>query len=196
MKRWLLAGLLTQAGCGDADSAPVDAGPRPTTLCTDADWEPGRCVAGQGVHHDSRGNGHVREAEAIEYDLAPPSTGDHRSQWARWGEYSHLPPERWLHNLEHGGVAFLYHPCADPAVVDALRSVAQARADDETGAFRWILTPYADLPQAVAVVAWEWTYTAECVRPEEIEAFVDQHYRQSHEDIPADGRFDEGWLGR
>ena len=26
---------------------------------------------------------------------------------------SYLPPERWQHNLEHGSVVLLYHPCLD-----------------------------------------------------------------------------------
>lgn len=164
--------------------------------CVDEGWAPGECVAGMGVHHDSRGNAHIRDDEPIEYELSPPSSGDHRARWGRWGEYSYMPPQRWLHNLEHGGVALLYHPCADEAVTDALREIARARPEDETGPFRWVMTPYVGLPSAVAVVAWEWTYTAECVRAEEIDAFIDLHYRMAREDVASDGRYDEGWIGR
>ena len=28
------------------------------------------------------------------------SRGDHRPNWARYGEYLYVPPQRWLHNLE------------------------------------------------------------------------------------------------
>ena len=42
----------------------------------------------------------------------------------------------YLHNLEHGGIVFLYHPCAEDAVVDALRELARARPEDDTGLFR------------------------------------------------------------
>ena len=70
-----------------------------------------------------------------------------------------LPPQRWLHNLEHGGIAFLYHPCAEESVIDSLRNIACSMADDETGAFRWVLTPYPNLPSKISIVAWEWSYS-------------------------------------
>ena len=164
--------------------------------CADPSWAPGPCAEGVGEHFDLVGQQHITDGVPITYEQSPPSSGDHRGRWARWGEYAFLPPQRWLHNLEHGGVAFLYHPCADPSVVDALREVAQGRADDDSGLFRWVLTPYVDLPTAIAVVTWEWVYSAECVQPEEINAFVDRTYRQAPEDFPHDGSFETGWKGR
>ena len=164
--------------------------------CADPDWMPGMCVAGQGRRQENAGAGHIAEDMAIEYDEVPPATGPHRSRWGRWGEYSYMPPQRYLHNLEHGGIVFLYHPCAEDAVVDALRELARARPEDDTGPFRWILTPYPDLPSAVAVLAWEWVYSAECVQPDEIGAFIDRYYRMAPEDVRSDGRYERGWIGR
>tara|TARA_B100001093_G_scaffold502379_1_gene555277 strand:- start:145 stop:498 length:354 start_codon:yes stop_codon:yes gene_type:complete len=115
--------------------------------------------------------------------------------WACWGEYSFLPATRWLHNLEHGGIAFLYNPCAPDSVIDDLRNYARTSPGDETGPFRWIMTPYENLPTAVAVVAWEWVYQANCIRPDEIGEFIRQHYRQAPEDIAAPGTFSSGYLG-
>jgi len=40
-----------------------------------------------------------------------PTHGPHRPVWASFGMYRYLPPERWQHNLEHGVVVLLYHPC-------------------------------------------------------------------------------------
>lgn len=40
-----------------------------------------------------------------------PTHGPHRPNWAKFGEYSYLPLERYQHNLEHGCVVLLYHPC-------------------------------------------------------------------------------------
>lgn len=42
-----------------------------------------------------------------------PTIGPHRPLWAQYGEYEFLPPQRWLHNVEHGAIVGLYHPCAD-----------------------------------------------------------------------------------
>lgn len=160
--------------------------------CQDPAWTPGECVPGRGERQDSRGAAHINDADPITYDLSPPAADNHRGMWARWGEYRSLPPQRWLHNLEHGGIAFLYHPCADASVVDALRAIARDQGDD----FRWILTPYADLPSAVAVVAWEWRYQAECVQVDEIEQFISQRHGMAPEDIASDGRYAEEWIGR
>ncbi|MCB9545499.1 MAG: DUF3105 domain-containing protein [Myxococcales bacterium] len=162
--------------------------------CRDDAWDPGACDDGQGERRELAGQAHLAVDVPITYADDPPASGDHRGEWARWGAYSALPPQRWLHNLEHGGVAFLYHPCADAADVEALRAVIRARVAVDP-AFRYILTPYADLPAAVAVVAWEWRYLAPCVQADVMDAFIDQHYRQAPEDIAADGGYAVGFLG-
>lgn len=159
-------------------------------------WAPGACVAGVAEARDDFGGAHVADGTPIGYTEIPPASGPHRPRWARWGEYDFLPPQRWLHNLEHGGVAFLYHPCADAALIDALREHARARPADDGGEFRWVLTPYPELPTAIAVVAWRSVYTAECVRPEELGPFIDRVHRTAPEDVAADGGYAEGWIGR
>lgn len=178
------------------DAAEVD---RVDAACQGARLPPiATCGAAVVEQIPSRGAGHVPEAP-ISYVDNPPSSGDHRPAWARWGEYDYLPPQRWLHNLEHGGIALLYDPCADEATVTALGDFARARADDEGGPFRWVLTPYPGLPTRVAVVAWEWTWQAGCTAPEggaSLEAFVTDHYRKAPEDVAADGSYTTGWIGR
>jgi hypothetical protein len=139
---------------------------------------------------------HIDGPEALSYDVDPPASGDHRPMWACWGEYEYLPPTRWLHNLEHGGITFLYHPCADESVIAELRAAARSVGADDAGPFRWIMTPYAGLPTAIAVVAWRWVYSANCVRPGEIGEFIRQHYRDGPEDVVSSGTFSEGYLGR
>lgn len=164
--------------------------------CDDPTWMPGPCAPGVGVRQENAGAAHIPEDMPIEYAFDPPASGPHRSRWGRWGEYSFLPPQRYLHNLEHGGIALLYHPCADAETVDALRALARERPEDDGGPFRWVLTPYPGLDSAVAVLAWEWVYRAECVQPAEIGAFVDRYYRMAPEDVRGDGAYDRGWLGR
>uniref|UniRef100_A0A0M3I582 DUF3105 domain-containing protein n=1 Tax=Ascaris lumbricoides TaxID=6252 RepID=A0A0M3I582_ASCLU len=74
--------------------------------------------------------------ETIFYNDWPPVRGDHRPNWAVYGEYLFLPPQRWLHNLEHGAIVMLYHPCADSDEVDKLRRIVRACL------YRHIITPY------------------------------------------------------
>lgn len=52
-------------------------------------------------------------AVRVKYIERIPTIGPHRPLWARYGEYEYLPPQRWLHNIEHGAIVVLYHPCAD-----------------------------------------------------------------------------------
>jgi uncharacterized protein (UPF0297 family) len=53
----------------------------------------------------------------IRYVERIPLIGPHRPLWAGYGEYMYLPSQRWLHNIEHGAIVLLYHPCVDPEEV-------------------------------------------------------------------------------
>lgn len=188
---------LCSAACeGDpAESDPPDLAPPPPG-CATHEFDP--CAGGEGRMLELASGLHIAEPEPIDYPDSPPASGPHRPDWARWGEYSDLDPPRWLHNLEHGGVALLYHPCAGAETIEALRAYAAAHPGDAGGPFRYILAPYADLPEGarVAVVTWGWRYLAPCARPDEIEEFVARRYRMAPEDIAGDGRYSEGWLRR
>lgn len=202
---------LAAAGCEDASSstdagntpgydAGTDADPNSVDMqdyaCNDPDYVVDACAAPRVTQADSVGAQHIAEGTPISYEASPPSSGNHRSQWARWGTYAYLPPQRWLHNLEHGGVAFLYHPCAPEALIAELDEMTRVMGPDETGDFRFVMTPYPDLPSAIAVVAWENAYEANCVDSEAIADFVADNYRRAPEDIASDGRFTDLWLER
>ncbi|XP_048375235.1 tumor protein p53-inducible protein 13 isoform X2 [Sphaerodactylus townsendi] len=68
-------------------------------------------------------------------------SGSRRPFGAAPGEYLYCPPQRWLHNLKHGGVAFLYHPCAHPSLRGQLTLLARACLP------HYILTPHKGLTQ-------------------------------------------------
>jgi len=183
---------------GDVEMGPGDT-PPPSVSCDDFSFaQPltlSSCEPFEGEFTPSIGANHVPE-ERIIYEQRPPTSGPHRPQWGRWGEYSWIPPERWLHNLEHGGVAFLYHPCAPSSLVDSLREYARAYPADDVGEFRWILTPYEDMETPFAVVAWEWRALLSCYDEEGMSDFISRVYRQAPEDVVGDGGFSEGWIGR
>ncbi|KAL1421399.1 hypothetical protein MTO96_000477 [Rhipicephalus appendiculatus] len=46
----------------------------------------------------------------IIYSDAIPTHEGHRPLWPVYGEYKYVPPQRWLHSIEHGAVVMLYHP--------------------------------------------------------------------------------------
>jgi hypothetical protein len=163
--------------CSDADPLPP---PAPATSAERPDF---------GALHDS-------SARPIVYDEAPPASGTHRGDWGKWGEYAFLPPQRWLHNVEHGGAALLYHPCAPKEVVDALRQFARNRPPDDGGAFRWVLSPYPRLPSRVAVVVWRARWLGPDVDTTAFDPFLRGYYRKAPEDFGFEGGYDVLWLGK
>ena len=166
--------------------------------CHEARMAPPLCAPATTRHDPPRGADHVVEPTPIVYLDTPPASGPHRPAWARWGAYDYLPPQRWVHNLEHGGVAFLYDPCAADTLPATLRAFAEAYPEDESGPFRWVLTPYPGLPTPIAVIAWEWVWQADCLDVDsqgDLMTFLNLHYRQGPEDEPGDGAYATGWLG-
>ncbi len=162
--------------------------------CTNPNWQPVACAPGTETSPPLLDGTHIDLPTAITYADSPPSSGPHRPVWAKWGSYVSLPEQRWLHNIEHGGIVFLYHPCAPESTIAALKIIAKLQPADQLGPFRWVLTPYPKLPAAVAVVAWGHLYTASCVQPDEINAFINAHYRKAPEDEATQGDYQELWL--
>merc|ERR1712018_497003 len=86
----------------------------------------------------------------IHYSENVPTHGDHRPIWPKFGEYRFVPAQRWLHNIEHGAVVMLYHPCTHPDTVQTLRRLL-------TGCIRkHIISPSTKVPEdrPLALVAW------------------------------------------
>jgi hypothetical protein len=129
----------------------------------------------------------------IDYPDPPPTGGDHNPCWATWGvHHDVVSPENWVHNLEHGGVVFLYSSRA------ALDSAGAADAGDagrdalpEIDALveelpRTLDTQYGALPKPFAVVAWGYRLVSDCVDLDAAADFYAAHFNQAPEDIPSD----------
>jgi len=105
------------------------------------------------------GRGHAEVGAALTFNHYPPSSGTHYSTSARWGVYTEPVPEGlFVHNLEHGGVVFLYH-CAEPCPelekqFDDL--YASAPPDSTFNERRILVTPYdaAKMPAPIVALAW------------------------------------------
>lgn len=145
---------------------------------------------------------HYSLPEPLCYGDLPPSWGDHRPMWARWGFYSALPPQRWLHNLEHGGVALMHHPCAPAAARAALEALACEQDEQELArsgqGLRYVVTPSDLLPEhaMVAAVAWEYALVLPCVDFDALAQFVSDNHRNAPEDVASDGTFNTAWRGK
>jgi Protein of unknown function (DUF3105) len=141
---------------------------------------------------------HVATGTEVMYSSNPPSSGSHYPVWAAFRVYD-MPVDRryYVHNMEHGGVVFLYK-CAlvsgagCPEVVRGLQSAIDAmKADEKCTAplrVRAVLTPDPLLDTPVAIAAWGATYTAKCVDPPSIAKFVSEHYARGPEDFCTEGQ--------
>jgi len=106
--------------------------------------------------------------DVLSYNTSIPTHGDHRPIWPKFGEYRFVPPQRWLHNIEHGAVVMLYHPCTHPVTVDKLRSLV-------TGCIRkHIITPYTNMSEErpLALVAWGCVMTMSRVEEAKVVEFI------------------------
>lgn len=171
------------AGCEEEPGETTDLGAFPGVCNATLTAVPGSGGAAE----------HVEEGVEVDYDGAPPAIGDHYFKWYKWGEYDEpLVDEHYVHNLEHGGMAFFYS-CAEPCpeVVEGLREFVESIPPDDGGEFRYLLAPYPGLATPVAAAAWGLRYEADCVDVETLDQFVLEHYRTAPEDVAADGQLPE-----
>ncbi len=116
---------------------------------------------------------HVEQGSKLDYNSNPPSAGNHYPFWAMWRSHgTPLPRGNWIHNLEHGGVVFLYR-CASraacPEIAAKLEALAASLPADPICVApirnRILITPDPELPEGVTVAASAWGYTlhARCV---------------------------------
>lgn len=195
--------LLMVASCDDGGDtltpAPTDPDLRVVTCDGPAVSLPAEspaCAAPSRRSETAESAAHVPEGTPIDYPSDPPLAGPHRGQWAKWGAYDYLPATRYLHNLEHGGLAILHDPCLDDAGREALLAWVRAQPADETGAFRWVMTPWPGLGATVAVLAWGEGLFTDCLDGSALDAFLGDHYRNAPEDLPFDGAYQAGWRSR
>jgi len=160
--------LITLACAGDRPPPKGD-------VCT-------RCGACE-EHRPVTSAGHL--LGTIEYPDPPPTGGDHNPCWATWGVHTDaVPAERWVHNLEHGGVVFLYRsddggtlaPDDETALTDLVNRLP-----------RTLLTAYTGpLQGRFAVIAWGYRLVSDCLDLEADQKFYDEHFDRAPEDIPDD----------
>lgn len=163
--------LAVVAACADAegsmDAGEADAG----TVCTTC----GACE--EIVPIDSA----LHVAGGIDHPDLPPAGGSHDPCWAPWGVHAdEVQDENWVHNLEHGGIVFLYRcpeGCADETA--ELAELVETRGHA-------LLTPYAELPTRFAFVSWGARLSSDCHDLAAARAFYDAHVGRAPEYTVAD----------
>lgn len=137
---------------------------------------------------------HICMTRSIEYEDRPPRGGPHRPLWPVYGEYLYLPPQRWVHSLEHGAIVMLYHPCADRREVDLLRQVVTSCLR------RHVITPSRQLSryQPLALLTYGCKLTMNKVNVEAAEEFILENafnpQRTTEADNWMDGQYTAGLI--
>lgn len=119
----------------------------------------------------------------VDYPDHPPMGGDHNECWTSWTAHpTEVPEENWVHNMEHGGVVFLYN-CPE-SCDDEVASLTDFVAGLPTG--RAVLTPYAEMDWQFGAVAWEHRLLTGCLDLDAFQSFFDEHVGHGTEDMTGD----------
>ena len=126
---------------------------------------------------------HTHLPGPIVYSVTPPAGGDHNPVWMNCGVYpSPVPPERAVHNLEHGAIWITYRPDLPAADVSALRSLVAAQKDvvitiqgqSIDTKQRYIdLTPFPGLPAPIVLSAWAHQLSVQTTTDGRLQRFID-----------------------
>lgn len=129
---------------------------------------------------------HACMNETIEYNEIIPTFGTHRPLWGVFGEYKFLPKQRWLHNLEHGAIVMLYHPCADRNEVNLLKKIVK------NCLYKHIITPYNLLEPNRPLVLISWGHRLEMSRVaiDLAVKFIKDHAIHGPEKLTKNGQYD------
>jgi Protein of unknown function (DUF3105) len=184
----------TSSAAPTTPAATISADASPNLPAEDAGEDPvpqyGNCTMIE-THVPSEGADHTTEGNVVDYVSNPPASGTHYPRWTAFGAYDVVVPTGyWLHNLEHGAMVFLHGPDADAQEEAALNELFEDMTDPSCpGGARKILTPYPELETKIAIVAWDWTLTGDCVNAEQIAAFINEHIGQGLEDLCEPGAY-------
>lgn len=110
----------------------------------DSSCLPGRQVTILDFPHVS-----LADAESVEYNSNPPTSGAHYGAALAPGIYDeYLPPGLTVHAMEHGRVVIHYRPGTSAATVGDLESITRSYARDT------VLHPNPELDNQFALTAW------------------------------------------
>ncbi len=136
-----------------------------------------------GTKIGEMGRRHIAVGEAHEaYNSNPPTSGPHYAEQHEWGVYDQpAEEEQFVHNLEHGGILFLYKDL-DAETLPRLKGLVE---DLEKINGRVLMAPYPKLQDArIALTAWEWLDKLQSYDEKRIRDFFTAHVDRGPEKVP------------
>lgn len=123
------------------------------------------------------------------YTSYPPTSGQHYPAPAPWTvSGAPLPEGRFVHNLEHGGVAILYKCPTNPAACTTLKQQIQdlyklLPPDRQFREVKAVVSPYDRMEREIAVLAWGWIDELDRFDGDEITRFYQAHVDRGPEAV-------------
>ena len=129
---------------------------------------------------------HHQPGTPLTFQNYPPSSGPHYTATQPWGVYQQEVPEGfWVHNLEHGGIIFLYNcPAGCPDLQKQLEDTFKTFPPGKYGQVKLIVAPYSKMQSKVAAVAWGWILELDQFDREKLLEFYKAHVDRGPEDVP------------
>ena len=133
---------------------------------------------------------HMAPPTTVTYNHDPPTSGCHYSLGSGTAPISpgvydtHVDPEYWVHNLEHGYIVVLYNcPSGCATDVSKLKQWYDSHAPDPAlpSEKKIIVIPWTTMSTPFAVESWDWFVPLATADTTQIEAFYQNHVDQSPE---------------
>ena len=139
----------------------------------DPSEQPGETFENQGATHIADGT-----TGTMTYNSNPPTSGNHWPAAAPWGVYDNAEPdERYIHNLEHGGIWISYKPSLPAEQVNQLKDFARRYR-------KVVVTPREANDSNIALAAWTHLQKLESYDEQAILKFIEAYYDQGPEKVP------------
>lgn len=93
--------------------------------------------------------------------------------------------DRWLHNIEHGAIVLIYHPCANGRLADDLKKIVK------TCLRRHVITPHRALTpeRPFALAAWGVSLEFAIFDRQLVVDFIRKYAKIAPEKTPRDGQY-------
>jgi hypothetical protein len=144
-------------------------------------------ASAQGRQIPDEGQTHIPNGRSGVYKAAyPPTSGQHwGNTWADWEMYDDpIPPEVFVHNLEHGGIVLLYRCDAPCPIVADLRDLYRTFPNAKNGKVKMVVAPDPKINTPFAILAWTWLDELPGFDRERLLSFYRAHVDRGPEDVP------------
>jgi hypothetical protein len=123
----------------------------------------------------------------------PPSSGCHASvggvapaEWKAYPLSQAVPPEDFIHNLEHGGVVLVYRCSGSEcdSIYQQAFSLFSVLPKEKYHEVKFVATPYQDMSPKFALLGWTEEQDMATLDTNTVKAFYQQFVDHGREDIP------------